>query len=166
MIWRHFNFIDTDVGWGKVHDHRLFLEIFYIKVLWGFDHNLRNLCKVSALRWRVVYHINLIKICFYTLTNFTKSSIIDIWHGAKCASALTRIYGSSSMKDTVCKKYFYLQFFWSVFSGIRIQYGYLLCKSPYSVTMRENTDQKNFEYVNFLNSDEIKPLVSEMFKKL
>ena len=53
-----------------------------------------------------------------------------------------------------------------MFSGTRIQYGYLLGKSPYSVTMRENTDQKNFEYVNFLNSDEIKPLVSEMFKKL
>ena len=33
-------------------------------------------------------------------------------------------------------------FLWSVFSRIRTEYGYLLRKFPYSVRMRENTDQK------------------------
>ena len=33
-------------------------------------------------------------------------------------------------------------FFWSVFSGTRAEYGHLLRKSPYSVRIRENTDQK------------------------
>ena len=33
-------------------------------------------------------------------------------------------------------------FFWSVFSRTRAEYGYLLRKSPYSVRIRENTDQK------------------------
>ena len=29
----------------------------------------------------------------------------------------------------------------------------LLCKSPYSICMRENTDQKNSKYGHFLRSD-------------
>ena len=33
-------------------------------------------------------------------------------------------------------------FFWSVFSPIRIEHGELQTISPYSVRMRENTDQK------------------------
>ena len=33
-------------------------------------------------------------------------------------------------------------FFWSVFSRIRTEYGDILCISPYSVRVRENTDQK------------------------
>ena len=33
-------------------------------------------------------------------------------------------------------------FFWSVFSRIRTQYGEILRISPYSVQMRQNTDQK------------------------
>ena len=33
-------------------------------------------------------------------------------------------------------------FFWFVFSRIRTEYGELLRISPYSVQMRENTDQK------------------------
>ena len=40
------------------------------------------------------------------------------------------------------EKYPYLEFFWSVFSRIRTEYGDLLCKSEYSVQGRENTDQK------------------------
>ena len=39
-------------------------------------------------------------------------------------------------------------FFWSVFSHIRTEYGDLLCKSPYSVLMRENTDQKKNPYLD------------------
>ena len=34
-------------------------------------------------------------------------------------------------------------FFWSLFSCIRTEYGYLWSKSPYSVRMQENTDQKH-----------------------
>ena len=34
------------------------------------------------------------------------------------------------------------RFFWSLFSRIWTEYGYLLRKSPYSVRVRENEDQK------------------------
>ena len=33
-------------------------------------------------------------------------------------------------------------YFWSVFSCIPTEYGDLLCKSPYSVRIQENTDQR------------------------
>ena len=47
----------------------------------------------------------------------------------------------------------YSEFFWSVFSRIRSDYGEILCIAPYSVRMRENTDQNNSEYWNFSRSE-------------
>ena len=47
------------------------------------------------------------------------------------------------------------EFFWSVFSRIRTEYGDLRRKSPYSVWMQKNMDQKNSEYRHFLRSDNI-----------
>ena len=50
----------------------------------------------------------------------------------------------------------YSGFFWFVFSRMRTEcedeYGEILRISPYSVRMRENTDQKNSEYGNYLRS--------------
>ena len=46
----------------------------------------------------------------------------------------------------------YSEFFCSVFSRIRTKCGKILCITPYSVRMRENTDQKNSEYGHFLRS--------------
>ena len=39
--------------------------------------------------------------------------------------------------------------FWSLFSRIWTEYGEILCIYPYSVQMRENTDQNNYEYGPF-----------------
>ena len=50
------------------------------------------------------------------------------------------------------KNFLYSEFFWSVFSRIRIEYRYLQNKSPYWVRMRENADQKNSEYGLLLRS--------------
>ena len=46
----------------------------------------------------------------------------------------------------------YSEFFWSVFSRIRTEYGEIGSISPYSVRMLENTDQKNSNYEHFLRS--------------
>ena len=50
----------------------------------------------------------------------------------------------SRWKFSLREKYLYLEFFLSVFSCIRREYGEILCIyiCPYSVQMRENTDQK------------------------
>ena len=52
----------------------------------------------------------------------------------------------------LCKKCPYLELLWSVFSHIRTEYGEILRISPYSIWMRENTDQNNSEYVHFSRS--------------
>ena len=44
------------------------------------------------------------------------------------------------------------EIFWSLFCRIWNEYGDLQGKSPYSVRMQENTDQKNSEYGHFSNS--------------
>ena len=50
------------------------------------------------------------------------------------------------------KKFPYSDFFWSVFPRIQTEYGEIRSISPYSVRMRENTNQKNFEYEHFSRS--------------
>ena len=51
------------------------------------------------------------------------------------------------------KKCPHSELFCSVFSRIRTEYGEIRSISPYSVRMRENTDQNNFEYGHFLRSE-------------
>ena len=46
----------------------------------------------------------------------------------------------------------YSELFWSVFSRIRTQSGKIRSISPYSIQMRENTDQNYSEYGHFLRS--------------
>ena len=47
----------------------------------------------------------------------------------------------------------YSELFWSVFSLILTEYREIPRISPYSVRMRENTDQNNSEYGHFLRSE-------------
>ena len=54
-------------------------------------------------------------------------------------------------KNPLRKKCPYSGLFWSVFSGIRTEYGEIFRNSPYSVQMLENTDQNNSEYGHFLH---------------
>ena len=49
------------------------------------------------------------------------------------------------MQYSLRKKCPYSELFWSVFSRIRTEFGEILRISPYSVQMRENADQNNFE---------------------
>ena len=47
------------------------------------------------------------------------------------------------------EKFPYLELFWSVFFRIRTDYEETLRTSPYSIWMRENTDQNNSKYGYF-----------------
>ena len=53
---------------------------------------------------------------------------------------------------TLSKKCPYPELFLSAFSRIWTEYGEILRISPYSVRMRENADQNNFEYRHLLRS--------------
>ena len=63
-------------------------------------------------------------------------------------SGLTLISEFSEFSATAWKVSKYGVFFWSVFSRIRSEYGDLLRKSPYSVRMWKNMDQKKTPYLD------------------
>ena len=58
----------------------------------------------------------------------------------------------------------YSELFWSVYSYIRTEYREILRISPppYSVQMRENTDQSNSEYGQFLRSAAVHHLMQTL----
>ena len=66
---------------------------------------------------------------------------------------------------TLREKCPYSEFFWSIFSRIRTEYGEIQSISPYPVRMRENTDQKNSEYGHFSRSVSLKVQVCKMKTK-
>ena len=63
-----------------------------------------------------------------------------------------KVFPSSVYSEETHKKRPYWEFFLSVFSLIWTEYGDLQSKSPYSVRMWENMDQKNSEHGHFLRS--------------
>ena len=60
----------------------------------------------------------------------------------------------------------YSQLFWSAFPGIWTEYEEALCISPYSVRMRENADQNNYEYGRFLRSKHNLKISSQILNRL
>ena len=61
----------------------------------------------------------------------------------------------STNKQTMREKCPYSELFWSLFSGIRTEFEDIWSTSPYSVRIRENTDQNNSEYRHFLYSENL-----------
>ena len=108
---------------------RSFFNRFYLNV---------NVCGVNAV-WS----------CFVSVKDLRDSY----------SSVLLEIIVSISEFDvewvylSLHKKCLYLEFFWSVFSLNRSEYGEIQSISPYSVRMRENTEQKNYKYRHFSCSD-------------
>ena len=70
---------------------------------------------------------------------------------AGCFGFSVRI--SVSVWFSLRKRCPYSELFWSVYSRIRTEYGKIQSRiSPYSVRMRENTDQSSSEYGHFSRS--------------
>ena len=97
-------------------------------------------------------------LLFDTLTfllHSLKSSLFPlhltvVWFSSKGSWNRKLKQGNENVSQSVTlrKKCPYLELLWSAFSGIRTEYREIL--SPYSVRMRENADQNNFEYGHFL----------------
>ena len=66
------------------------------------------------------------------------------------------------VKRKLRKKCPYLELFWSVISRIRTEYGEIIRISPYSIRMRANTDQNNYDYGHFLRSVKRKSKISNL----
>ena len=61
----------------------------------------------------------------------------------------------SSEGEALREKNMYSELFWSIFSRIWTEYGEKRGISPYSIRMRENTDQNNSEYGHVLRSENV-----------
>ena len=79
-----------------------------------------------------------------------------------CSTGLSWKASGGSLRE----KCPYTEFFWSVFSRIRTEYGEIRSVSPYSVRMRENTGQENSEHFFYLFIDIILSQYSEKQLKI
>ena len=91
--------------------------------------------------------------------NCTFPAMINGWRkewfsGTYRATNLSFPFGFVQVRNCISaglrEKCPYSELFWSVFSRIRTEYGKIQHISPYSVQIRENTDQNNSEYGYFL----------------
>ena len=82
-----------------------------------------------------------------------KLSTLNDCRNPRCSSDYRFLYNFEQFAVRIFFLTPYLEFFWSVFSHIPTEYGNLLRKSPYSVRIQENTDQKNSECGVGKNSD-------------
>ena len=72
-----------------------------------------------------------------------QAHLMLIWRSLAISFLLKTMFHKSISLLLHCVKIVQIRsFFWSVFSRIWTEYGDLLRKSPHSVQMRENTDQK------------------------
>ena len=85
---------------------------------------------------------------------FSKSSIVD-------TLTVLLVTACSSQR----KRCHYLEIYWYVFYGNWTEYRNLHYKSPNSAQIRENTDQKNFQYGTFSRSATINKYRKLLSKK-
>ena len=67
---------------------------------------------------------------------------VDRWNSKTFVNSGFEYFSVSKSFQHCVKSVQIRSYFWFVFSCIRIEYGDLLRKSPYSIRMQENTDQK------------------------
>ena len=74
-------------------------------------------------------------------------------------------YTVQLLSFTLRKRCPHSEFFWSVYSRIRTEYGEIFRISPYSVRMWKYTDQENSEYGHLLCSVKLQTLCNTIIKK-
>ena len=105
-----------------------------------------TLSKVSLLNYTNIVDEQSIFTSTTRISEISKGDISMIYCSSSIIEMKKIVITTSAL---LYKKWPYLEFFWSAFSWIRTKYGNLQSKSPYSVRMRANADQKNSEYEYF-----------------
>ena len=84
----------------------------------------------------------------FIISQFGYCSLIWMFHSRRLSNKIYSNYERAlritcNDRKSHCVKSVQIQaYFWSVFFCIRIEYGDLRSKSPYSIRIQENTDQK------------------------
>ena len=81
-----------------------------------------------------------------------EASLYTLYWGFKKISFILYRYYKHCVKSVQIRS-----FFWSIFSRIWNEYGDLRSKSPYSVQIRENTDQKKTPYLDIFCAVKLTP---------
>ena len=105
-----------------------------------------TLSKVSLLNYTNIVDEQSIFTSTTRISEISKGDISMIYCSSSIIEMKKIVITTSAL---LYKKWPYSEFFWSAFSWIRTKYGNLQSKSPYSVRMRENADQRNSEYEYF-----------------
>ena len=89
-------------------------------------------------------------ILYQIQISYTRYKYI-LCQGRRCNKVVGHSVNRSAVISNLSlhKKYPCSELFWSVFSCIRTECGEIRSISPYSVRMRENTDQNNSTYGHF-----------------
>ena len=95
----------------------------------------------------MLLHIFLYFILFFFFLSFFFFYLEPCFH-----YLVLKLYFTKITHSTMREKSPYSEFFWSVFSSIRTEYGQIPRISSYSVQIQENMDQKNSKYQHFSRS--------------
>ena len=119
----------------KILSAVLALSVCMIQV---FLSNLLFFEKFSSFQQSVYFilqslNISILKVNWHFNTAFSQNVIFG---------RFLALVSQISQESTAWKSVQIQSFFWSVFSHIQTEYGEIIRISPYSVRMRENTDQK------------------------
>ena len=113
--------------WNRIAAHCLndvYIFCYFLFFVWAITNMQPSLAKMSILQLWLTW--------FYIVTFSAKDIIMEL--------LMIHIFDSRS---THCVKSAKIRsFFWSLFSCIRTECGDLRTKSPYSIQIQENTDQK------------------------
>ena len=96
--------------------------------------------KLHCLTWWRCKHMGYSDIGRYG--NVVYLNVKYTWNYTVTSLLMNGVYCSTLLEIDCVKSVQIRSFLWSVFSHIRTEYGEILRISPYSVRMRENTDQK------------------------
>ena len=121
------------------------LWLMHIKEL--LARNMCDIWKVSDPNW-IQTHNNLVHKQTISFLKNRKRLFCNLRKFLYCTLIIQLLKLSWFSGRTLCRKCPYSKLFWSVPSHIRII-------SPYSVRMRENTDQDNSEYGHLSRSDNL-----------
>ena len=115
---------------------------------WSFSKIFKNAYFSEHLQTAAFVELGKYMCLSYIYNSMHQYQIWNFWFMRDCPTGIKKNHCVKSVQIG--------SFFWFVFSHIRTEYGEIRSISPYSVEMRENTDQKKTVFGHFSSSKRLK----------
>ena len=109
----------------------------------GVEQSIYDKCHHNIIHGSLNLNISLPPPYYTEVQDFKNIDPVCIQHAISLVNWNDVVWNDILLNVHCVKSVQIRSFLWSVFSRIRTEYGELRSISPYSVQMRENTDQKN-----------------------